>query len=89
MNQNKIEPVYDDRHIKTKIKTYGDKVYTNFCGLNVPEDDKECESFTVISIDSLLVYNNKYYLQVFLDDCAYKTVNKQMTDYLEENLFED
>ena len=89
MNQNKIEPVYDDRHIKTKIKTYGDKVYTNFCGLNVPEDDMECESFTVISIDSLLVYNNKYYLQVFLDDCAYKTVNKQMIDYLEENLFED
>ena len=89
MNQNKIEPVYDDRHIKTKIKTYGDKVYTNFCGLNVPEDDMEYESFTVISIDSLLVYNNKYYLQVFLDDCAYKTVNKQMTDYLEENLFED
>ena len=89
MNQNKIEPVYDDRHIKTKIKTYGDKVYTNFCGLNVPEDDMKYESFTVISIDSLLVYNNKYYLQVFLDDCAYKTVNKQMTDYLEENLFED
>ena len=48
-------PVYDDRYIKTKIRTYGDKVYTNFCGLNVPEDNIECESFTVISIDSLLV----------------------------------
>ena len=33
-------PVYDNRCIKTKIKTYRDKVYTNFCGLNVPEDDK-------------------------------------------------
>ena len=32
-------PVYDDRHIKTKTRTYGDKVYTNFRGLNVPEDD--------------------------------------------------
>ena len=32
-------PVYDDRYIKTKIKTYGDKVYTNFIYLNVPEDD--------------------------------------------------
>ena len=31
-------PVYDDRYIKTKIRTYGDKVYTNFCGLNVPGD---------------------------------------------------
>ena len=49
-------PVYDDRYIKTKIRTYGDKVYTNFCGLNVSEDDIECNSFTVIPIDSLLVY---------------------------------
>ena len=57
-------PVYDDRFIKTKIRTYSDKVYTNFRGLNVPEDDIECESFTVISIESLLVCENKYYLQI-------------------------
>ena len=25
-------PVYDDRYIKNKIRTYGDKVYTNFRG---------------------------------------------------------
>ena len=59
-------PVYDERCKKTKIGTNGDKVCTNFRGLNVPEDDVECESFTVISIDSLLVYENKYYLQVCL-----------------------
>ena len=82
-------PVYDDRYIKTKTRTFGDKVYTNFRGLNVPEDDIECESFTVISIDSLLVYNKKFFLQVYLNNCAYKIVNKQMTDYLDENLFED
>ena len=54
----KLNPllVYVDRYIKTKIRTYGDKIYTNFRGLNVPEDDIECEYFTVISIDSLLVY---------------------------------
>ena len=38
----------------TKIISYGDKVYTNFCSLNVPEDDLKCESFTVISIDFYL-----------------------------------
>ena len=77
-------PVHDDRYIKTKIRTFGDKVYTNFRGLNVPEDDKECEYFTVISIDFLLVYDTKYYLQVYLDNCAYTILNKQMTDYLDE-----
>ena len=66
-----------------------DNVYANFCGLNVPEDDIECESFTVISIDSILVYENKYYLQLYLDNCAYKIINKQMTDYLDEKVFED
>ena len=65
-------PVYGDRYIKTKIRTYGDKIYTNFCGLNVPGDDIECESFTVISVDSLLVYKNKYELHVYLDN--YKTL---------------
>ena len=34
-------PVYDDRCIKTKIRRYGDKVYANFHGLNVAEDDIE------------------------------------------------
>ena len=49
-------PVYDNRYIKTNITTCGNKVYNNFRGLNLPEDDKEYKSFTVISIDSLLVY---------------------------------
>ena len=82
-------PVYDNRYTKTKIGTYGDKIYANSRDLNVPKDDIECEYFTVISIYSLLVYNEKYYLQVSLDNCVYKIVNKQMTDYLDENHFED
>ena len=53
-------PIYDGWYIKNKIRTYGDKVYNNFRALNKPEDDLECESFTVIYIDSLLVYENKY-----------------------------
>ena len=82
-------PVYNDRYIKNKIKGYDNKVYINFCGLNFPEDDIECESFTVITIDSLLLSEKKYYLQVYLDNCAYKIVSKQMRDYLDENIFED
>ena len=74
--------VYDDRCIKTKIRTFTDKVYANFCDLNMPKDDIEYESFTVISIDYLLVYESKYYLQVCLDNCVYNIVNRQMADYL-------
>ena len=38
---------------------------------------------------SLFIYNMKYYLRIYLDNYAQKTVNKQMTDYFNENLFED
>ena len=43
-------PAYDGRYIKTKIITYSNKVYTNFRGLNVLEDDIECESFIVVEL---------------------------------------
>ena len=82
-------PVYNDRYITIKIKTYRDKVYIHFRGLNLPEDDIEYESFTVISIDPLLVYQKKYYLQVYLCNRAYKLAKKkQMNDYF-DNFFED
>ena len=56
--------------------------------MNVSKDYTEYESFAVIFIDSLLVNESKYYLQVYLDNCAYETVDKQMIDYLHDNPFQ-
>ena len=55
----------------------------------MPEYDIECESSTVISTNSLLVYENKYYLQVYLDDWACKIATKQVKVYLNEIFFKD
>ena len=35
---------------------------------------------TVLSIDSFLVYENKYYLQVYLTNCSYNIIDNQMID---------
>ena len=48
-------PVYDDRYIKTKIRKYDYKVYTNFHGLNVPEGNIECESFIFQYIQTIVL----------------------------------
>ena len=80
-------PVCNDKYIKTKIITYGDKVYTNFRGLNVLEDGIEYVFFTVISIESILVYDKKCYIQLYLDNCANKIVDKKMLDFLHDILF--
>ena len=80
--------VCDNRYLKTTLAKYGNKVYTNFCDVNLPENGAECESFTVISIDSLFVYGSKHYLHVSLDNCSSKVVDKEMIDCLDDNLFE-
>ena len=65
----------------------GIKVIQGFCGLGVPENSIECVSLTVISIDFSFVYDSTYYLQIYLDNCAYEIVDKQMADYINDNLF--
>ena len=54
----------------------------------MPQDGVECDFFPIISIDSLLVYESKYYPQVYLYSCAFKIIEKQMMAYLDENLYE-
>ena len=73
-------PVVDNGLKKTETKTYVDKVYSNFCGLNIPEDAVECKSFTIIYSDYLIIYI--YIILLYLltkantiDNCAYKIVN--------------
>ena len=52
----------------------------------MPEDGVECESFTIVFINFLLVYENKYYLSAYLDNSPDKIVDKQMIDYLDDSL---
>ena len=51
--------VDDERYKQNKIKTYADKIYTNFHSLDVSKDDRECKCFTLIYINYLTDYENK------------------------------
>ena len=68
--------------------TYGVRVYTISKGLNVQKYRAEYKSRAVIYIDSLLFYENKYFLKVYLVKCTHKVIDIQMIDYLDDNLFE-
>ena len=61
--------VYDDRYIKSK-RTNDYKIYTFFY-LYVTEFGVECKTFTAISIDSLIVYENNiiYIISIFRQMC--------------------
>ena len=59
-----------------------------FGDLNLVGDGGESWSFTIISIGFLLLFERKYFLQVYLENCAYKTVDKRLIDYVYNHLFD-
>ena len=73
---------------KQQLK-YGNKIYTNSrSSLNVSEDVIENVHFFQSFLLILFLFIRKYYLLLYLDNCAYKIVNKQMIDYFDDRLFE-
>ena len=77
------EPVYGDidKYIKTKIKTYGDKVNTNFQGQKVP---KENASYKCISL--IIRENKKDYPQTLLEECKYAIRKNKMENLINHDL---
>ena len=64
------EPVYgdNDKYIKTKIKSYGDKVNTNFEGNKIPKENALYKCLSLIVLDSVIRVNKKYYPQTLLEE---------------------
>ena len=63
------EPVYNDKYIKTNIKIYNNRVYTNFQDNKIPKDKEYFACLSVILLDSIFVNSDKeYYLQMLLEE---------------------
>ena len=46
-------PVYNEKYIKTKIKSYDWKINTNFHNNKIPKEGSQCICLSVILIDSV------------------------------------
>ena len=66
----KFESVYvdNDKYIKTKIKSYGDKVNTNFQGKKEPKENASCKCLSLIMLDFDIRINKKYHPQTLLEE---------------------
>ena len=47
-NELNSEPVYNNKYIKTRIKMYNDRVYTNFQHNKIPKGNEYCVCSSVI-----------------------------------------
>ena len=57
------KPIYgeDDKYIKAKIKSYQDKVNTNFQGKEIPKENSSHKSLSIITLESIIKVNRKYH----------------------------
>ena len=78
------EPVYgdNDKYIKTKIKTYGDNIDTNFQGNIIPKENTRYKSLSLIMLDSVIRANKRYYPQTLLEKCKYKITRNKMKNLI-------
>ena len=80
----------DDKYVKTKIKTNKGSIITNFYNKKeskeIPEEKIPHKCLTVIILESIIYAFEKYYLQVFLEECKYEQEKIKTNNYIDEEL---
>ena len=82
------QPVYgdDDKYIKTKIKIYAKNIIRSFHNKKKRKEKIQCKCISIITIDSVIKANKKYYLQTLLEECKYIQEKVKTENYIDEDL---
>ena len=76
----------DEKYIKTKIKTYGDSVITNFHSKKIPKEEAPCKCLSIIMLDSVIKAKKKYYPQTLLEECKYEQERIKIQNLIGDDL---
>ena len=76
----------DDKYIKTKIKIYAKNIITSFHNKKKRKEKIPCKCISIITIDSVIKANKKYYLQTLLEECKYIQEKVKTENYIDEDL---
>ena len=79
-------PVYNEKYIRTKIKSYNGKINANFHNKKIPKEGSQRIYLSVILIDSVYKKDKNYYLQVFLEECKYVVKEKNKSKFITDNM---
>ena len=80
----------DNKYRKTKIKTYKDSITASLYNKNgsekIPEEKVPHKCLSIIILDSIIYAYEKYYLQIFLEECKYVKEKIKISNYIDEDL---
>ena len=80
------DPVYNEKYLKAKIKSYNGKINTNFHKNKIPKEGSQFIFLSVILIDSVFRTGKNYYPQVFLEECKFFVKEKKIPKYIIDDI---
>ena len=82
-------PVYDEKYIKAKVREFNGVIKTNFLGDEIPKESMHYTCIACITIDSVKRMEKKNYLQIYLEECKYKSKKIKMIKFINTELESD
>ena len=76
------EPVYNEKYLKAKIKSYNGKINTNFHNSKIPKEVSQFIFLLVVLNDYVFRTGKNYYPQVFLEEYKYIVIEKRFLSML-------
>ena len=79
------EPIKrEDRYVNGKLKTWKERIKTNFHGQDVPYD-MHCSETVLLKIDSVYKQGKNYHPQVYVEECKYINAENQQCSMLSDD----
>ena len=79
-------PVYNEKHIKAKVREFNGVIKTNFLGDEVPKENIHYTCIACIIIDSVMKMEKKNYPQIYLEECKYRMKKMKVTKFVNTEL---
>ena len=80
------QPVYDEKYIKTRVKTFEDKVITKFTDNETPKENTHYSCIAAICVDSVIKFEKENYPQLNLVQCKFRLKKKKNIDLFDDEL---
>ena len=77
------QPIYDDKYIKTKVKTFSSVINTLLSYNKIPKERNHYICIAAICIDSILKVDKKNYPPIYLEQCKYKIKRRKTVDFID------
>ena len=83
------KPVYNENYLKAKVKSYNEKIKTNFHDNKIPKEGSQFICLCLFARDfdwSCFWTGKNYYPQVLLEECKYVAREKKIPKYIIDDI---